>query len=100
MENNAYQKLIDYIEFLKVENIKDLPGLWVHKVDDNWTIKSNGHKHVVERLNPFCFLIEYNGWPAATFDAFGKGMWNVAEPCSQEKFIEVINEKMAGDEST
>lgn len=58
---------------LKVSKLNQMPGPWVHKVDDNWTIAVNGLKEprrtepegcMFVTLQPYEAAFWWNGWLA------------------------------------
>lgn len=67
------ESLIEYVSRLGIKRINELPGLFEHKVDEQWTIKCNGHKEPIDNVPPFHWYIEYNGWPAGILSLTGEG---------------------------
>jgi hypothetical protein len=55
---------------LGVRSIKDLPGCWTHRIDGQWEVCINGHRHAVAcphckvTVPPFHAYLQFNGWTA------------------------------------
>jgi hypothetical protein len=69
-------KIADFALARGVRSIKDLPGCWHYKVDEQWEMWLNGHREPVTlghgpEVPPFSAYIEFNGWPAGVTDAAG-----------------------------
>lgn len=62
---------------LGVKSISKLPGCWEYQIDERWWIAANGHREstVCSKGGPiipaFYVYVEYNGFPAGLFNAFG-----------------------------
>ena len=52
-----------------------MSGLWVRKIDANWTIILNGQRtprmHGAIEVQPYHCWVEWNGWPAGIIGPFG-----------------------------
>lgn len=48
-----------------------LEGLWIRRIDEQWLMKANGHKEVIELVPPFSIYVEFNGWPAGILSPDG-----------------------------
>lgn len=85
---------LEYAKFLGVKSISNLSGLWESKIDDQWTIKCNGHKETIDGVPGFSWLIEYNGWPAGILDIMGDGIICAGEGGNEENLRKAIELKM------
>lgn len=93
-QKHVCEVILEYCSFLGVKKIDKLPGLWVNKVDDTWTIKCNGHLEAIEGVPPFSWFIEYNGWPAGIMDIMGGGILCAGEGGNEANLIAALESKM------
>ena len=96
---NAMVLIAELAKKLGVSNIKALPGCWEHQIDEHWKIYLNGHREAVTiasgvSVEPFNCWVEYNGWPAGSFDGFG-GVIAAGEGANEETFIEALRARIA-----
>lgn len=54
----CFSKVADLAGVLGVTKINRLPGLWVHKVDDEWQVSANGHGETIDQVPPYSIRIE------------------------------------------
>lgn len=59
-----------------ISPLNKLGGLWRREIDEHWTLWVNGMPSPMSTENgvtvePYCAFIEFNGWPAGSFDSFG-----------------------------
>lgn len=79
-DTHIVELLMEYAVRHGAKDLNKLPGLWETKVDETWTIKCNGHDTEIDGVPPFCWYIEYNGWPAGVLSAFhGDGVLAAGE---------------------
>ena len=90
------ESIIDLLTKLKVENIKELPGAWEHKIDDTWYIACNGHPEPVHCEPPgtmradipaYNFCVWYNGWLAALFHPQAGGCFAAGSGANVDTFV-------------
>jgi hypothetical protein len=77
-----------------MRSIKDLPGCWTYKVDEQWTIHVNGHAVIMAcasgaDIPPYHMYVEYNGWPAGLLGKDG-GEFAAGEGANEGTFIEAL----------
>lgn len=82
----AFHVAMEFAVASGAENIKDLPGCWSGKVDEHWSLKCNGHDHKIDGVPPYCFYIEFNGWPAGII-APNVGTIAAGKLANEETFI-------------
>ena len=62
----VYSKVVELAVELGVENIKDLPGAWEHRINEHWRLVVNGRDEKVKAtggwLGPYCLAIWYDDW--------------------------------------
>ena len=92
-KEDFYDTLLRYTEFLGVKKINELPGLWVHKIDEHWAIKCNAHKQEIEGIAPYSWYVEFNGWPFASFDMLGTGVFGNGEIANVKTLQEVLSSR-------
>lgn len=93
-EKHLAEFLLEYAISEGATKLHLLPGLWESKIDDHWTIKCNGHKETMEGVPPFCWYIEYNGWPAGIIKLRGEGVIAAGEGANEKTLIAAIEAKM------
>ena len=96
----VYDKMVRLGTALGVKNIKDLPGAWVQRVDDEWMFAINGRdetlcvqpdENTMPANLPFGIAaVWFNGWMAGTLDPFG-GVFVVGMGANEDKFIEALD---------
>ena len=73
--------------------------VWIHKMDDNWTIAVNGKKEPVKiepakcmaaELQPFDFAVWWHGWLAGTFNPFG-GIFAAGSEANEDSFLKDVD---------
>lgn len=83
-EGHIVEAMMTVAMFFGAKRINALPGLWEKKIDESWTIKCNGHQHVVAGIMPLTWYVEYNGWPAGSLSIFGEGALCAGEGANEE----------------
>lgn len=95
----AFFTIVELGTVLGIENIKDLPGCWVHKVDENWTIALNAHNapvhvdlQVEQDLMPvdvpaFGAAVWWHGWLAGLLTPGAGAIAAHPEGASEERLI-------------
>lgn len=88
---------------LKVSSIKDLPGPWIHSVDDKWIIAVNGkqtRQEVIPQgtmgatIEPYHMAVWCNGWLAGIISPAG-GWFASGDAANEDNFISLLKEKIA-----
>lgn len=88
---------------LHVQNIKKLPGPWIHKIDEHWTIALNGTSQKQEATPPHCMTVEleqfhmavwWNGWLAALLTPFD-GTFAAGSKANEDTFCEAVKAAIA-----
>lgn len=93
-DNHIVILLMSYAKFTGAKDLFKLPGLWVKAVDDNWTIKCNGHDKEIEKVPPFSWFIEYNGWPAGILTVMGDGFLCAGENGNETNLKKALEKAM------
>jgi hypothetical protein len=94
-DKHVCEVMMDYALSMGCGQINKLPGLWESVIDENWTIRCNGHDKTIKGVPPYCWSIEYNGWPAGILSIMGEGVICAGELGNAENLIEAIEAKMA-----
>ena len=77
-----------------IHDICKLPGCYELQIDKHWWIAMNGHWEKIKcskgvTIDPFHCYVEWNGWPAGIFSAFG-GSIVCGEAANENTFIEAV----------
>lgn len=69
-------------------------GCWERKLDEQWWFAINGHKNAIRcargpEVPPFNCYVEFNGWPAGSFDPFG-GIMAAGGQANEEAFATAL----------
>lgn len=70
---------------LGVDPLNQYPGVWEHKIDEQWFLAINPHdvklprRTIDEDVQPYHFIIDYNEWPFAMFNIYDGFMGNGLE---------------------
>ena len=88
------EALMEYAIFLGDERIDELPGLWANKINNQWTIKCNGHTEDIQGIPPFSWYIEYKGWPAGILSIMGDWAIPSVNGLDEESLHKAIKMKM------
>ena len=91
------ETLMEYAIFLGAKRINELPGLWENKINNQWTIKCNGHTEDIQGVPPFSWYIEYNGWPAGILSILGDWAIPAVNGLNEESLHKAIKVKMRPD---
>jgi len=92
-------KVVELMETLGVSGINRLPGAWIYRVDNHWTIAASGHRQPVKvepegcvtiDLDPFTFAAWWNGWLAMVLD-LREGWIAAGELANEETLIEALD---------
>ncbi len=97
----VFAKIVELCEALGVSNIKELPGCWKHRIDDQWKIWVNGHDRPITirwpgvirdkvEIPPFHAYIEFEGWPAGLVSPKG-GTMVAGRVAHKDTFIEALD---------
>lgn len=88
--------LLEYAFVSGVKAISGMEGLWKHDLDENWTIKCNGHDKEIESVPPYSWSIEFNGFPAGIIDVMtGEGIICNGEAGNEENLRKVLESKIS-----
>lgn len=91
--------ILDLAEALGVKDISSLPGAWVYRVDDTWTVAVNGQDTTVSvkpegcmsvNMEPFEFFVWFDGWLAGIMLPGGNGEFAEGTLANQEEFDRAI----------
>ena len=93
-EKHICQLMMEYAMGLGARKIDQLPGLWESKIDDQWTIKCNGHTKDMEGVPAFCWSVEFNGWPAGIMSIRGEGVLCAGDLGNEDNLRKAIQNKM------
>jgi hypothetical protein len=63
---------------LGVAPLNQFPGLWEHKVDEDWRLELNPHREPIEAVPPFSVAVFYRDWPFGVIDGHG-GDWMMSK---------------------
>jgi hypothetical protein len=90
----AFVAIVQLADRMDVTYINKLPGGWEVQIG-KWWFALNGHAEKVTcshdvTVDPLCCYVEYNGWPAGLFNAFG-GAIAYGEAANEQSFIEAVN---------
>lgn len=74
-------------------------GCWERKLDEQWWFAINGQNDPIKcsrgpEVPPFNCYVEFNGWPAASFDPFD-GIFAAGGPANEEAFAAVLEAEIA-----
>jgi hypothetical protein len=97
----VFSLVVTLCHALGVVNIKDLPGAWEYRIDDQWEIAVNGHREAIEIPNdgsrrmgctipPFESAIWFNGWLAGLMSPFD-GILAGGEACNEAALIDALH---------
>lgn len=76
--------------------VTKFPDCWEHSIDERWFIAVNGHREPKKTsggvvVNSFNCYVEYNGWPAGSFDPRG-GVIAAGDCANEDTFIAALDE--------
>ena len=71
------------------------PGCWEYDVDDQWSIKLNGHDTETDGIPPFLLAVSYNGWPAGIVSPTEGGVIAAGTSANEDTFIEALDRAIA-----
>jgi hypothetical protein len=91
------ETLMEYAIFLGAKRINELPGLWENKINNQWTIKCNGHTKDILGVPPFSWYVEYNGLPAGILSIMGDWAIPTVNGLNEESLQKAIKRKMRPD---
>lgn len=96
--SEAMAILADLAVSLGITNIKDLPACWEYDIDEHWFVAVNANTTVKKTIKgvevmPYHCYVEFNGWPAAIFNAFG-GEFCAGSLANENTFIEAIQKRL------
>ena len=84
------------------EPISRVPGLWHHRLDDQWEFWINGHmepqggEEIAQKLAPGECYVKFNGWPAGLFSIItGDGVIAAGEIANYEAFCAALRGAIA-----
>jgi len=90
------EAILAFAEARGAKNLRSLPGCWVERVDEHWTIAANGHKEPRECwpifdcmrvvIPPFHFAVWFNGWLAGVLDPATGGVFAAGSAANEEEF--------------
>ena len=95
--NHIVETLMEYAIFLGAKRINELPGLWENKINNQWTIKCNGHNEDMQGVPPFSWYVEYNGLPAGILSIMGDWAIPTVNGLNEESLHKAIKGKMRPD---
>ena len=80
---------------LGARKINQLPGCWEKQIDERWWVALNPHREPIKcshgvEVQPFDCYVEYNGFPAGSFNAAG-GFLAAGEAANEQSFIEACD---------
>jgi hypothetical protein len=92
----AMCEIVALAERLGISKINQLPACWEHQVDAHWWIALNGHRIPTKcskdvEVEPFGCYVEFNGWPAGTFNAYG-GIMAAGSLGNEAAFVAALKE--------
>ena len=99
------EAILAFAEARGAKNLRSLPGCWVERVDEHWTIAANGHKEgracspadcmggVV--IPPFHFAVWFHGWLAGLFDPARGGAFAAGSAANEEEFKAALRAAIA-----
>ena len=99
-ERHPVKSILILADALGVRDIAELPGAWVHKLDDVWTVAVNGQKTSVATepdgcmawtLAPFEFAVWYNGFLAGAMAVTGGGVFAGGTGANPQEFSDVVD---------
>lgn len=93
-QKHIAELLAEYVSFLGVKNISQLPGLWEHNIDETWSIKCNGHTEAVDNVPPLSWSLSFNGWPAGIISVLGDGVICAGSEGNEDNLRAAILAKM------
>lgn len=88
---------------LGIKNLREYPGAWVYRVDDEWTIAINGKDEpqrvepegcMATTIQPFDAAVWFNGWLAATLSPL-EGIFAAGAGANEDTFIEAMDRAIA-----
>lgn len=91
----AYMACAEFGLSTGMENLKEYPGVWEHRVDDNWQIAANGHTEPLRtstglNVPPFHFLVLFHEWPVGLIAPNGGTLEYCGDECTEDKLIDAL----------
>jgi hypothetical protein len=80
--------------------LSQFAACWEYQVDAQWRIAVNGHDvpkktaDDVQTVAPFECYVEYNGWPAGSFNPYG-GVIAAGSCANEDAFIAALDAEIA-----
>jgi len=90
----AFDEIAQLAIRLGVVPLNARPGCWEFQVDEHWWIAVNGHRESLKcskgvAVEPFNAYVEFNGWPAGSFNPAG-GIMAAGEAANEDAFIAAL----------
>ena len=107
MKGDAFTSIMDLLEFHKVSNINELPGVYQLRIDERWHLAINGKESEIEveleksmpvKIPPYNFCVWHNGWLAGLFDPINGGFFAAGDVVNEEEFCRAIEEYIDKEE--
>lgn len=102
--NEQVSEAFDKIAALALKTgVKDLRSLWLHKVDEKWTVAINGADEALRAepegmmgatIEPFNAAVWYNGWLAGSLSPL-EGIFAAGSGANEDSFIEALDRAIA-----
>jgi len=96
----VYGRLVDLAAALGVSEINQLPGCWIHRIDDDWTVAANGHREPMRaapggamdvEILPFEMAIWWHGWLAGIIGPSGGAIADHPEGANEKHLLVAID---------
>ena len=103
-DRHPIESILIVANALGIRDIAEMPGAWVHKIDDAWTIAVNGQDTTVSvepdgcmaiGLEPFEFVVWFNGWLAGTMKPPDHGIFAAGTCANTQEFAEATDRFIA-----
>jgi len=98
------EAILVFAEARGAKNLCGLPGCWVERVDEHWTIAANGHQTATEAkpdgcmavmVPQFTFAVWFNGWLAGLFGPATDGVFAAGSAANEEEFKAALKAAVA-----
>lgn len=102
--SEAFDKVTQLAIALGVSNLKDV---WIHKIDERWTIALNGGDEATEvdpglsmkaTVDPINVAVWFNGWLCASLSPF-EGIFFSGSAANEDTFIAALDVALANQEA-
>ena len=103
-DRHPIESILILADALAVRDIAEMPGAWIYKVDDAWTVAVNGQTDVVTvepngcmslDLAPFDFAVFFNGWLAGIMSPNSDGVFASGTGANPQEFAEAVDRLVA-----